>query len=144
MAITLYSARGELPRVSETKCISEKVGSPPKVMLPSKRVTLHPGSPGPPSQLRPLSCKRFAAIHKEMYEKFYRLGWLGKEGNPPTRDNSPPYKQALMYYASYSNVQFANQSCKRLSNFLVHRKEWLIFKVLRICNYSILLTSPWA
>ena len=30
-----------------------------------------------------------------MYEKFYRLGWLGKEGNPPTRDNSSPYKQAL-------------------------------------------------
>ena len=30
-----------------------------------------------------------------MYEKCYRLGWLGKEGNPPTRDNSSPYKHAL-------------------------------------------------
>ncbi len=24
-----------------------------------------------------------------------RQKWLGGEGNPPTRDNSPPYKQAL-------------------------------------------------
>ena len=32
-----------------------------------------------------------------MYEKFYRLEWLGKEGNPPTRDNSSTYKQALRY-----------------------------------------------
>ena len=30
-----------------------------------------------------------------MYEKFYRLGWLGMEGTPATRDNSSPYKQAL-------------------------------------------------
>ena len=30
-----------------------------------------------------------------MYEKSYRLGLLGKEGNPPTRDNSSPHKQAL-------------------------------------------------
>ena len=75
--------------------IWEKVDTLPRVTLPSKRVTLHSGSPGPPSQLRATSCKRYAAIHNEMYEKFYRLGWLGKEGNPPTRDNSSPYKQAL-------------------------------------------------
>ena len=30
-----------------------------------------------------------------MYEKFYRLGWFGMEGNPPTRDNSSPHKQVL-------------------------------------------------
>ena len=30
-----------------------------------------------------------------MYEKFYRLGWLGYEGNSLTRGNSSPYKQAL-------------------------------------------------
>ena len=32
-----------------------------------------------------------------MYEKFYRLGWLGVEDNRPTRNNSTPYKQALGY-----------------------------------------------
>ncbi len=74
-----------------------KIGSLPRVTLPSKRVTLHPGSPCPPSQLCNFSCKRFTAtgIYKETYEKLSRLGWLGMEGNPLTRDNSPPYKQAL-------------------------------------------------
>ena len=41
------------------------------------------------------SCKQFTAIRKEFYEKFYRLGWFSKAGNPPTGDNSSPYKQAL-------------------------------------------------
>ena len=27
-----------------------------------------------------------------MYKKYYHLGWLGKEVNPPTVDNSSPYK----------------------------------------------------
>ena len=53
------------------------------------------GLPCPPSQLCDFSCKRFTAIYKEMYEKFSRPGWLGVEGNPPTRDNFSPYKQAL-------------------------------------------------
>ncbi len=75
--------------------IWKKVGSLPRVTLPSKRVTLHPGSPCPPSQLCNFSYKQFAAIYKETYEKFSRPGWLGMEGNPPTKDNSPPYKQAL-------------------------------------------------
>ncbi len=78
--------------------IWKKVGSLPRVTLPSKRVTLHPGSPCPPSQLYNFTCKRFAAIYKETYEKLFRLGWLGIEGNPPSRDNSPPYKQALIIY----------------------------------------------
>ncbi len=75
--------------------IWKKVGSLPKVTLPSKRVTLHPGSPCPPSQLCNFSYKQFAAIYKETYEKLSRPGWLGMEGYPTTRDNSPPYKQAL-------------------------------------------------
>ncbi len=76
--------------------IWKKVSSLPRVTLPSKRVTLHPGSPCPPSQLCNFSYKQFAAIYKETYEKLSRPGWLGMEGNPPTRDNSPPYKQALV------------------------------------------------
>ena len=74
----------------------KKVGPPPRVTLPSKRVTLHPELPCPPSQLCDFSCKRFAAIYKEMYEKFSRPGWLGVEGNPPTRDNFSPFEQALI------------------------------------------------
>ncbi len=54
----------------------------------------HPPSPAPPSQLYNFSCRQFAAVYKETYE-LSRPGWLGMEGNPPTRDNSPPYKQAL-------------------------------------------------
>ena len=30
-----------------------------------------------------------------MYEKFSHPGLLGMEGDPPTRDNFSPYKQAL-------------------------------------------------
>ncbi len=74
--------------------IWKKVGSLPKVTLPSKRVTLLPGLPCPPSQLCNFSYKQFAAIYKETYEKLSRPGWLGMEGNPLTRDNSLPYKQA--------------------------------------------------
>ena len=80
--------------------IWEKVGSPPRVMLRSKWVTLHPGSPCLPSKLRAFSCERFAAIYKEMPEKLWK--WLGLEGNPPSRDNSSPYKQALNYCAANS------------------------------------------
>ncbi len=75
--------------------IWKKVNSLPRVTLPSKRVTLHPGSPFPRSQLCNFSYKQFAAIYKETYDNLSRPGWLGMEGNPPTRDNSPPYKQAL-------------------------------------------------
>ena len=32
-----------------------------------------------------------------------RVGWLGMEGNPPTRDNSSPYKQALRKHTSSVN-----------------------------------------
>ena len=100
--ITLHSVHGELSRVCQTKCLYEKkLTSPPGVTLPSKRMTPHPGLPGPPSQLCVFSCKRFAAFYKEMYEKFYRLGWFGLEGNPPTRDNSFPYKQALRWPPLY-------------------------------------------
>ncbi len=49
------------------------------------RVTLHPGPPYPLSQLCYFSCKHFAASYKETYEKLPRPGWLGMEGNPPTR-----------------------------------------------------------
>ena len=31
-----------------------------------------------------------------MYEKLSRPGLLGMEGDPPTRDNFSPYKQALI------------------------------------------------
>ena len=79
----------EMPeKIAWRNCLNmEKVGPPPRVTLPSKRV--------PPSQLCDFSCKRFAAIYKEMYEKLSRPGWLGMEGDPPTRDNFSPYKQAL-------------------------------------------------
>ena len=62
-----------------------------KASDPPSRVTL------PPSQPCPFSCKRLGAIYKEMYAKFFRPGWLDKKGNPPTRDNSSPYKQTLRY-----------------------------------------------
>ncbi len=90
--------------------IWKKVGSLPRVTLPSKRVTLHPGSPCPPSQLCNFSYKRFAAIYKEMYEKLSHPGWLGMEGNPPTRDNSPPYKQALSDVWEISGVKHPTQT----------------------------------
>ena len=57
-------------------------------------ITLHPGSPCPRANFA-ISCKRFAAIYKEMYEKLSCPGLLGMEGNPPTRDNFSPYIQAL-------------------------------------------------
>ena len=36
-----------------------------------------------------------------MYKKFSHLGWLGMEGDPPTRDNNFPYKQALSVTLAY-------------------------------------------
>ncbi len=57
--------------------IWQKVGSLPRVTLSSKRVTIHPRLPCPPSQLCNFSCKRFAAIYKETYEKLSRPRWLG-------------------------------------------------------------------
>ncbi len=86
---------GRRGKNNETVYMGKKVGSLPRVTLPSKRVTLHPGSPYPPSQLCNFSYKQLEAIYKETYEKLSRPRWLGMEGNPPTRDNSPPYKQAL-------------------------------------------------
>ncbi len=64
--------------------IWNKFGTLPRVTLPSKRVTLHPGSPCPPSQLCNFSYKQLAAIYKETYEKLSLPGWLGMEGNPLT------------------------------------------------------------
>ena len=61
-----------------------------KASNPPPRVTLAP------SQLCDFSCKRLAAIYKEMYEKLSRPGLLGMEGDPPTRDNVSPYKQSLI------------------------------------------------
>ena len=43
-----------------------------------------------------VTCKRFAIVYKEMYEKFSRPGLLGMEGDPTTRENFSPYKQALI------------------------------------------------
>ena len=74
-------------KISQSVYMEKNIGSPPRVTLSLK-------SPCPPSQLCDFSCKRFAAIYKEIYETFSRPGWLGMEVDPPTRDNFSPYKQA--------------------------------------------------
>ena len=114
-------ACSDLSLVGETTIGKGKnVGPPPRVTLPSKRVTLRPGLPCPPSQLCDFSCKRFAAIYKEMYEKLSRPGWLGMEGDPLTRDNFSPYKQALI--GLLGGIKFGlirtNSSLKYLSTLV--------------------------
>ena len=52
-----------------------------------------------------------------MYEKFCRLGRFGMEGNPRTRDNSSPYKQALKCFPSNSANLVRRQVCWGLPLF---------------------------
>ena len=52
------------------------------------------------------SCKRFAAIYKEIYEKLCHKGWLGMESNPTTRGNFSPYKQALTVNCNKENPSY--------------------------------------
>ena len=62
-----------------------------------------------------------------MYEKFYRLGWLGKEGNPPPRDNSPSYKQGLSRQFFAGNVKFSRPSTninQMTRMFLLYKQQW--------------------
>ena len=41
-----------------------------------------------------------------MFENLSRLGSFGMEGNPPTRDNSSPYKPALVSVILKCLLQF--------------------------------------
>ena len=69
-----------------------------------------------------------------MYEKLHRLGWRGNEGNPPTRDNSSPYEQALRHGVG-ERVVLAYDKKGRCSS------DWIIGLTLAV---MLLMLSPQA